>query len=71
MVAKSIDSNFFATTGRERKLRQCRYCCTYTRGEENLPEASRPGLVSAMRPDLTQPTHGLIPEDPSRSVLFI
>ena len=59
-----------ATTGRERKLRQCRYCCIHTRGEKSLPEASRPGLISAMRPDLPQPTHGLIPENPPRSVLF-
>jgi hypothetical protein len=71
MVAESVDGELFATTGRERKLRQCRYCCTNTRGEESLPEASRPGLISAMRPDLPQPTHGLIPEDPPRSVLFI
>ena len=27
--------------------------------------------VSYMRPDLPQPTHGLIPEDLPRSVLFI
>jgi hypothetical protein len=71
MVAKSIDGELFATTGRERKLRQCRYRYTYTRGEESLPEASRPGLISVMRPDLPQSTHGLIPEDPVRSVLFI
>ena len=46
MVAKSVNVEPFATTGRERKLRQCRYCCNNTRGEESLPEASRPGLIS-------------------------
>ncbi len=32
----------FATTSRERKLHQCRYCCTDTRGKEYPPEVSRP-----------------------------
>ncbi len=71
MVAESVDRELFTTTGRERKLRQCRYRCTNTRGEERLPETNRPGLISAIRPDLSQSTHGLIPEDPPRIVLFI
>ena len=50
VVTKSVYGELFATTGRERKLRQCRYCCTNTRGEEGLPEGSRPGLFSVMRP---------------------
>ena len=70
MIAESVNDKLFATTSRERKLRQCRYCCTDTRGKECLPEASRPGLISAMRPDLPQLTHGLIPKDPPRGVLF-
>jgi hypothetical protein len=71
MITENVDGKLFATTGRERKLRQCRYCCTNTRDEENLSESRRPVLISAMRPDLPQPTHGFIPEDPPRSVLFI
>ncbi len=71
MIAESVDGNFFANTGRKRKFRQCRYCCTNTPDEECLSEVSRPGLISAMSPDLSQPTHGFIPEDPPRSVLFI
>ena len=71
MITEGVDDKLFVTTSRERKLRQCRYCCTNTRGEESLPEASRPGLVSTMRPDLTQSTHGFTPEDPPRNVLFI
>ena len=71
MVVERVDGELFETTDRERKLRQCRYCCTNTRGEEILSEASRPGLISVMRPDLSQPTYGFIPEDPPRSVLFI
>ena len=47
MVAKSVNVEPFATTGRERKLRQCRYCCTNTRGKECLPEASGPCLISS------------------------
>ena len=35
VVAKSVYGELFATTGRERKLRQCRYCCTNTRGKES------------------------------------
>ena len=45
--------------------------CHMARGEESLLEDNRPGLISEMRSDLTQSTHGLIPEDPPRSVLFI
>ncbi len=71
VVVKSVYGELFATTGRERKFRQCRYCSTNTRDEESLSEASRPGLISVMRPDLPQPTHGLIQEDPPRSVLFM
>ena len=52
MIAESVNDKLFATTSRERKLRQCGYCCADTRGKECLPEASRPGLISAMWPDL-------------------
>ncbi len=71
MVAESVDWELFATTGRERKLLQCRYCVTNTRDEESLSETRRPGLISVMRTDLPQSTHGLKPEDPARRVLSI
>ena len=71
VVTTSVFGELFATTGRERKLRQCRYCCTNTRDEESLSESIRPGFISVMSPDLSHPTHDLIPEDPPRSVLFI
>ncbi len=45
VVAKSVYGELFATTDRKRKLRQCRYCCTNTRGEEILSETSRPLCV--------------------------
>ncbi len=70
MIAESINNKLFATTSQERMLRQCRYCCTDTRGKECLPEASRPCLNSAVWPDLPQPTRGLIPKDPHRGILF-
>ena len=70
VVAKSVYGELFGTTGRERKLRQCRYRCNNTRGEESLPEASRLGLISAMRPDLPHPTHGFMPKDPPRGIVF-
>ncbi len=63
MIAESVNGEPFATTSRERKLRQCRDISTDTRSKECLSEDSRPGLISAMRPDLPQPTHGLIPKD--------
>ena len=50
MITESVDGKRFATTSRERKLRQCWYCCTNTRDEECLTEVSRPELISVMRP---------------------
>jgi hypothetical protein len=44
-----------------------RYIITDTRGKECLSETSRPGLISVMRPDLFQSTHG---HDTSRGVYF-
>jgi hypothetical protein len=70
MITESVNDKLFATTSRERTLRQCRYCCTDTRGKDYLTEARRPDLISVMSPDLPQPTHGLIPKEPPRGVLF-
>ena len=64
MITQIVNHKLFATTSRERKLRQCWYCCTDTRGKECLSETSRPDLISEMRPDLPQPTHGIIPKGP-------
>ena len=52
MVTESVDWELFATTGRERKLLQCRYCVTNTRDEESLSETRRPGLITEMRSGL-------------------
>ena len=41
------------------------------RGKECLPETSRPGFISTVRPDLPQPTHRLEEEDTLRSILFL
>ena len=35
------------------------------------PEAECDSLISVMRPDLTQPTHGGIPKDSFRDILFL
>ena len=70
MIAESINSKLFATTSRERKLRQNRDCCTDKRGKEYMSETSRTDLISVMSPDLSQSTHGLIPKDPPRGILF-
>ncbi len=42
----------------------------HRRGEKCLPETSRPGLISTVRPDLPQPTHRLEDED-ILSALFV
>ncbi len=40
-------------------------------GKESLSKTSRPGFVSTVRPDLTQPTHGLKEEDTLGGILFL
>ncbi len=39
--------------------------------KEGLLKTNRPGLISVMSPDLTQPTHGGIPKDSCRDILFL
>ncbi len=34
MITERFDDKLFATTNRERKVHQCRYCCTNTRDKE-------------------------------------
>ena len=58
VVVKRVYGELFETTGRERKLRQCRYCCTNTRGEESLSEDNKQGalwmlVVPTMRDPVT------------------
>jgi hypothetical protein len=40
-------------------------------GKESLPETSRPGFISTVRPDLFQPTHRLKEEDTIGGILFL
>jgi hypothetical protein len=40
-------------------------------GKESLPETSRPGFISTVRPDLPQPTHRLEEEDTLGGILFL
>ncbi len=63
VVTKSIELELFATTSGERLLSNYRDQGAHGRGKECLPETSRPGLISTMRPDLPQPTHRLEPQD--------
>jgi hypothetical protein len=44
---------------------------TDTRGKECLSETSRPGLISAMRSDLPQPTHWFKPNYTSGGILLL
>jgi hypothetical protein len=61
VVTKSISLQHFATTTRERYFREERNLGSNGRGKKGMQETSRPGLISAMRPDLPQPTHRLEP----------
>ena len=70
MIVENVNDIFFATTRRERKFRQCWYCSTDTRDKECLTEANRPCLIPVVWSDLLQPTHGPIPKDPTRRILF-
>jgi hypothetical protein len=50
VVTKSIYLELLATTSRERHFRKERNLSSNGRGKKGLPETSRPGLISAMRP---------------------
>jgi hypothetical protein len=39
--------------------------------EKNVCQTSGPGLVTTVRPDLSQPTHGLVKEDTLGGILFL
>ena len=71
MIASCIYPKFPATTSRKRLLRQHWDLSAHRRGEKCLTETSRPGFISTVRPDLTQPTHRLEEEDTLRSILFL
>ena len=59
VVTKRVYLKLPATTIRERHFRKERDLGSHGGGKEGLPETSRPGLISTMRPDLPQPTHRL------------
>jgi hypothetical protein len=43
MITESVNDKLFATTSGERKLHQCRYCCTDTGDQEcPVPHGARP-----------------------------
>ena len=62
---------FPGTTSREWLLRNHWDLGAHGGGKESLPKDSRPGFVSTVRPDLTQPTHGLKEEDTLGGILFL
>jgi hypothetical protein len=66
-----IPLKFPATTSRERLLRNHWDLGAHGGGKESLSKTSRPGLVSTVRPDLSQPTHGLQEEDTLGGILFL
>ena len=54
---------FMSTTSSSLSPRLFTAGCVSHEVRECLPVASRPGLISTVRPDLCQPTHGLVEED--------
>ncbi len=58
VVTYGVYLKFPTGTSRERLLRDRWDLGCHGGGEECLPETSRPGFVSTVSPDLTQPTHG-------------
>jgi hypothetical protein len=71
VIPERINMKLPAAASREWELRQVRYISTDTRGKKCLTETSRPGLISVMRPDLPQPTHGLEPKYVSGDILLL
>ena len=75
VVPKRIDLKLPATTIRERHFQKERDLGSHGRDKEGLPETSRPGLISVMSPDLSQPTHRLeprlVPKDTIGGILFL
>ena len=71
VVTKRNELELFATTSRERLLNNNRDLDAHGRGKECLPETSRLGFISTMRPDLPQTTHWFEPEDTLGGILFL
>ncbi len=71
VVTKILE--LFVTTRREWFLRNDRYRTVSRHGRDKkcLPETMRPGFISTMRPDLTQPTHRLEEKDTIEDILFL
>ena len=71
VVTKSVYLKLLAPTSRERHFRKERDLGSNRRSKKGLPETSRPGLISTMRPDLPQPTHRLEPKDTLGGIHFL
>jgi hypothetical protein len=57
VVPKRIDLKLPTTTSREMYFHKERDLGSPGRGRKGLSETIRPGLISEMSPDLSQPTH--------------
>ena len=71
VVTKSIELEFFVTTSREWLLSNIWDLGAHGCGKECLPETSRPGFISTMRPDLPQPTHRFVVQDTLGGILIL
>jgi hypothetical protein len=71
VVNKSIYLKLLATTSRERYFHKERNLGSNRRSKNGLLETSRPGLISTMSPDLSQPTHRFEPKDTFGGILVL
>jgi hypothetical protein len=71
VVTKRVYLKLLATTSRERLFSHDRDLGAHGHGKESLPETSRPGFISAVRPDLPHSTHRLEEVDTLGGILFL
>ncbi len=71
MISQCIYLEFPGSTRRKWFLWHHWDLSTHWRGEKRLSETRRPGFISTVKPDLTQPTHRLEEEDTLGDILFL
>jgi hypothetical protein len=71
MVAQCVYPKLPTTTTRKRLFLNHWDLIAHGGGEKRLSDTNRPGLISTMRPDLSQPTHRLQEEDTLGGILFL
>jgi hypothetical protein len=71
MIAQGVYLKLAVSANRERFLHNHWDLSSHGCGEKRLPETTRPGLISTVRSDLPQPSHGLVKEDTLGGIFFL